>query len=290
MSETESPASGGSPAGAAGSLVAHRVEGAGDPVVLLNGGMMSMAAWEPIAGPLSRGRTVVRLDFRGQLLTRGLSPNGLTGHADDVARLLDHLRIPSAHVVGTSYGAEVGLLLSARHPRRVRSLAAIAAVDAVDDAMRAGVAAMRAACRAAVAGGPREPVYDLIAEHAFSDAWAREHAAELAARRAAVSMLPVAWFEGLDSLLATLEDLDLTEALPLVSCPVLVVLAGEDRTMPRARTEALARGLRGARLLEVPGAGHAFVAERPLAVVQILTQFLSSIDAAAAPAAPVEEP
>ena len=60
--------------------------------------------------------------------------------------------------------------------------------------------------------------------------------------------------------------------------------------MPRARTQALARGIPGARLLEVPGAGHAFVAEQPLAVVQILTQFLSSIDASAPPAASVEEP
>ena len=41
---------------------------------------------------------------------------------NDVARLLDHLKIDKAHIVGYSMGAGIGLLLAVHHPERVRTL------------------------------------------------------------------------------------------------------------------------------------------------------------------------
>jgi len=38
---------------------------------LLNGGLMSIAVWQPFADALSSTRRVIRCDFRGQLLTPG---------------------------------------------------------------------------------------------------------------------------------------------------------------------------------------------------------------------------
>lgn len=43
-------------------------------------------------------------------------------HADDLASFIAGLRLDSAHIVGTSYGAYTSLLLAARHPDRVRAL------------------------------------------------------------------------------------------------------------------------------------------------------------------------
>jgi pimeloyl-ACP methyl ester carboxylesterase len=43
----------------------HRVDGEGEPLLLLNGIAMSVASWEEIARPLAERFRVVRCDFRG---------------------------------------------------------------------------------------------------------------------------------------------------------------------------------------------------------------------------------
>ena len=52
-------------------VLTHRIDGDGPPLLLLNGGLMSIAVWQPFADALSSTRRVIRCDFRGQLLTPG---------------------------------------------------------------------------------------------------------------------------------------------------------------------------------------------------------------------------
>ncbi len=64
----------GRPAMSSRPLLAHLVEGDGLPLVLLNGGMMTYASWEPIAAVLREQWQVLRCDFRGQLLSPSFGP------------------------------------------------------------------------------------------------------------------------------------------------------------------------------------------------------------------------
>ena len=178
-------------------------------------------------------------------------------------------------MAGTSYGAFAGLHLAALAPDRVASLVAMTVADRVLPEMWAEAREMAVACREALAGGPREKVYDLISGFAFSEGWAAAHAPDIAARRGLVAHLPDAWFSGLAGLLSALEGLDVTPLLPKVSCPVLVLLAGDDRAMPRAGGEALAKGLPRGELAVVPGSGHALVVEKPRETLEILLAFLA---------------
>jgi pimeloyl-ACP methyl ester carboxylesterase len=251
------------------------VEGQGEPLLLLNGGMMSFLAWDDFVPPLAARHTVIRCDFRGQLRSPGVPAGGFAGHAADLLRLLDHLGVERCHVAGTSYGAFAGIHLAALAPQRVASLVAMTVADRVSSEMWAEAREMAAACREALAGGPRERVYDLISAFAFSEEWAATNAAEIAARRVLVTHLPGAWFEGLAGLLSSLEGLDVTPLLPKVSCPALVLLAGNDRAMPRAGGEALAKGFPRGELAVVPGSGHALVVERPRETIDLLLAFLA---------------
>jgi len=52
-------------------------------------------------------------------------PYTLVDLADDVAKLLDHLEIDKAHVVGASMGGMIAQVLAGSHPQRVTSLAVI---------------------------------------------------------------------------------------------------------------------------------------------------------------------
>ncbi len=110
-------------------ILTHRVDGEGPPLVLLNGGLMSFSGWDLIAAELAGRFAVVRCDFSGQLRSPGPAHVSLERHADDVVALLDHLGCERAAVVGTSFGAQVGLVLAARHPERGSALVAPPAAE-----------------------------------------------------------------------------------------------------------------------------------------------------------------
>ncbi len=245
---------------------------------------MSLLAWEPVAARLRELFKVLRCDFRGQLLSPGPPPGSMEEHADDVARLLDHLSVPRIHAVGASFGAYVALLLAARHPARVGSVVAATVTDHVENGMGEGGAALRAACESALAGGDRGIVYDLIVGAAYSPAWRDAHAAELSARRGQVGLLPDVWFSGLLGLLSAISQCDLRPVLARIACPVLVLAAGKDAIMPFERTAAVAKRIPGAELRILPECGHALMVEREEEFVRLTSEFVARAGASGRPA------
>lgn len=253
----------------------HSSVGEGAPLLLLNGIAMSALSWETVARPLAGHFRVIRCDFRGQLMTPGVPPPDVAGHADDVAALLDHLRLESVHVVGTSFGGVVGTLLAARHPERVRSLLTIASADGFDEEMAGEVVRWRQACVTSLEGADRGHLSDILEPVVYSPAWVEEHRAERAQRRAQIAALPERWFAGLIGLLDSAHSLRLHDELALVRCPTLVVAAELDAFVPFDRARGLAEAIAGARFEIIEGAGHAVVVENPKAIVKVCLEFLS---------------
>lgn len=267
-------------------ILAHRVDGeegtdrdaAADrgTVVLLNGGMMSIAAWEPICRPFAEHYRVLRSDFRGQALSPGEPHGELEGNVADVVALLDHLGIERAHVVGASFGAEVGLLLAALEPERVSSLIAVTATDVVTRRMRKSGKPIRRVIGEILDASEKDRgrFHDVLVAEVFAPAWAEGHREELKTRRGQIAELPDPWFRGLLGLLDCVEGVDLRPHLGKIECPTLVVIAGGDRAMPRKRSLALADALADAEVAELEGAGHALVAEDPAWLVDTCLAFL----------------
>jgi len=133
-------------------VLAHQLDGDGEPLLLLNGGMMSISSWNPFIEPFVERYRVVRCDFRGQLRSHEPPHRTLDGHVADVIALLDTLEIERTCVIAASFGAEVGLLLAATHPARVASLVVATATDVATQLMRDGGAELGRACRDAAAG------------------------------------------------------------------------------------------------------------------------------------------
>ena len=107
----------------------YEVHGSGEPVVLLHGAYMTIPGnWTGSIGELSKTRKVIAIEMQGHGRTadikRDLSSENL---ADDVAALLDHLKIPSADLIGFSMGGGVALECAIRHPDKVRKVVSISA-------------------------------------------------------------------------------------------------------------------------------------------------------------------
>ncbi len=260
-------------------VLAHRIDGEGEPLLLLNGGMMTVASWEPIASALAARHRVVRCDFRGQFLTAGTAPATVEDHAGDVLALLEALGVATAHVVGTSFGAEVGMVLAALHPERVRSLVVAAATE-ITDGFRRDAAALGRAAAVAAAGGDPGALVDAMSPSFYSPAYLAAHRGEISLRRAQMTALPPWWFASAAAILASVARFDLAPYVPRIACPTLVLAAEHDRVMPLERARALAAALPDARLVVVQGSGHVLVVEQPERFVAECLSFLASLEVA----------
>lgn len=107
-------------------------QGKGPVVVLLHGfSGTASATWEKRLGAktqilpeFAKEYRVIAPDFRGHGKSDKLHDDGKCGIdlAEDVIRLLDHLKIEKAHVVGYSMGATVAGKLLVSHPDRLLSV------------------------------------------------------------------------------------------------------------------------------------------------------------------------
>ena len=262
-----------------GEPLAHRVagpeEGAGEPLLLLNGGLMTYAAWEPLSSRLAKRHQLILCDLRGQLLSPGEPPADLAGNVADLTALLDHLGIESTHVLGASYGGEIGLLLAALAPERVRSLVAVTVADHADETMRETSREWRDLLAGATDAESRADFHRRLVGTVYSPAFLDRFGGELAARAAQVAAMPDAWWRGLVGIFDAVADLDLRRHLPAVRCPTLVVVAGEDQLMPAGRSLALAAAIADAETRIHETSGHALVAEDPRWLARVALDFLA---------------
>jgi len=248
-------------------------------VLLLNGGFMSIGAWEPFAGLLAERYRVLRCDFRGQLRTPGPAHRDLAGNVGDLTALLDHLDLDRVHVLGTSFGGEVGLLFAARRPERVTSLVAVTVADHTTEAMERGGRDTRRVVAEILAGGDPGRFHDLLVPEIYSAGYVAANAEALALRRRQIKALPMGWFAALDDLLAAVESFDLRPALGRIRCPTLVVVAADDRVTLTERGHAVAAAIPSAERVEHPTSGHALIAEHPVWLAESALEFLDRVRA-----------
>jgi pimeloyl-ACP methyl ester carboxylesterase len=275
--------------------IEYRIEGpetaGGPPIVLLNGGLMSSFAWEPVAKGLAADFRVVRFDLRGQLMSPlaedapEKSFQDLAAHARDVVSVLDRAGVQKAHLVGTSFGALVGLEVALSHPERVASLIAMTAGPYLTPEMNAGTRKLYGLADAAVAGGDGGALLEQMVPVTYSPEWVAANEATLKLRRAQVAALPKTWFAGAAAILRSIENVDFRPRLGKLQLPVAVIGAEKDLTFPLEHSRALAAAVPGAHLLVVAGAPHGFVIEQP---DKALTSIREALAKVARPAPPVE--
>jgi lipase len=95
-----------------------------DPVVCLHGITAQHRAFNALAHHLMGSRGLVGVDLRGRGdSAKPESGYGLDTHAADVIRVLDHLGLEKAVILGHSMGGFVALKCALSYPDRVRALA-----------------------------------------------------------------------------------------------------------------------------------------------------------------------
>src|SRR5262245_21714154 len=112
----------------------YEIHGKGDPVVLLHGAFMTITNnWTEMIAQLSKSRQVIAVEMQGHGRTADINRDFSSENlADDIAALLDYLKIKQADMLGYSMGGGVALQLAIRHPEKVRKVVSISAVYCSD--------------------------------------------------------------------------------------------------------------------------------------------------------------
>lgn len=254
----------------------------GDPAVLLVMGLgAQMIAWEDAfcRKLAAKGFFVIRFDNRDigkstrfpsagaasflSLLVRqrlGLplrAPYRLIDMAGDAIGLLDHLGVARAHIVGASMGGAIAQEIAIHWPERTLSLTSIMSTTGDPSLPRP----TRAAMRVLMGGRPRD-FEEYVALHRATWTTLRgpTYQEDAARDRARAEQ---AYARGLNpdgvrrQLTAIVASGDRTAKLRGVRAPTLVVHGDADPLVRPAAGEATARAIPGARLLMLPGMGHA---------------------------------
>ncbi|MFY0254780.1 alpha/beta fold hydrolase [Chitinophaga sp. 30R24] len=108
----------------------YEIHGTGKPLILLHGSFMTINLnYGSLIPELAKNHQVIALEMQGHGRTADIDrPFSYPMLADDVAALLQYLKIDQADVLGYSLGATVGLELVIRYPSLVNKLIFISSV------------------------------------------------------------------------------------------------------------------------------------------------------------------
>ena len=237
--------------------LASRESGTGRPVVLVHAIGCDHRMWDSLAASLAPAHRVIAVDARGH----GASPvpprpYSLEDLADDVVALLDRLGIERADYVGLSMGGMVGQALALRHPARLGRLVVACSTSSYGPDGRAN---WQARIRAVEQGG-LEAIRDMVASRYFSDAFRAKHPDVVKTVMDRFVKTPRDGYLGCCDAIA---ELDYADDLARIRAQTLVIAGELDAGTPPAMSQAMARGIPGARLEVIPGAAHLAAVEAP---------------------------
>jgi pimeloyl-ACP methyl ester carboxylesterase len=113
----------------ADSSIEYFSRGEGETIVLLPGGTLTVGYLDGLADALAKaGYRVVGINFRGSGKSTGPGAGvTLQTNADDVAGVIQALKLGAVHVAGNDFGNRVARMLAASHPEMTRSVILLAA-------------------------------------------------------------------------------------------------------------------------------------------------------------------
>lgn len=258
-----------------GAQIVYRRVGKGQPLLVLNGFAATSADWDP--------SFIDRLAFSNELIllnNRGIGGSKDDGQcfdieklADDAAQVTGTLGVERASVLGWSMGGFIAQVFAVKYADRVNKLVLLSTDPGGTEADLASPQVWSELLE--TSGTPNEQARRLlfllfpadVAEsfyRQFGDIVASARAQlcpELLNRQAAAMD---AWHRNA-----------LTNQLRHLRVPVLVATGTEDIVIPASNAVKLVNTIPGAWLAQFPHGGHAFIAQYPRALADLINNFLT---------------
>ncbi len=244
-------------AGVRGCGLYYEVVGEGALVVLIHGGQLDRRMWDDQFPLFAQHFKVVRYDVRGY----GRSEAARSGYSDeeDLGDLLRFLGIERAHIVGLSLGGRIAVDFALSQPSRVASLVLAGPGLGGFGWSSADEEQFGRLIAAARDDGPEAVtnlwLRDPLMAPAMDQVSLRERLRQLCGENAH------AWLN--NPLLRRRLDPPAIGRLAEIHVPTLLIVGSRDAPSIQQIVGKLEAGVRGARKVVIPGAGHMVNMEKP---------------------------
>lgn len=242
--------------------------GSGEPLVLLHAFPLDGRMWLAQKDELAGSVRVIVPDLRGFGRSAELAPaRSLDEYADDVAAMLDRLRIERATIAGLSMGGYVALALARRHPHRLLRLA-LADTRSLPDSAEGRTARDQSIALVksdGVAALVERMLPKLLSAGASADVVTR-------VRSLGNSQKPA----GVSAALAAMRDRpDSTAVLSGLNIPAAIIVGEADPIAPPDEARAMGALLPRAEVEVIPDVGHLANLEAPATFSMALRRLLA---------------
>ena len=258
-----------------GAQIGYRRVGNGPPLLILNGFAATSSDWDPsFIDRLASSNELILLDHRGiGSSTDDEKPFNITQLVDDAAHVIEALGFERTSVLGWSMGGFIAQTLAVQHPDRINKLVLLSTDPGGNDAELASTAAWSQLID--TSGTPHEQARRLLSLLFPSDVGEslyREFSDIVAAARARLSPDLVkrqaatmdAWHRN-----------SVGDGLREITAPVLIATGTVDAVIPPSNALKLVNAISGAWLAQFARGGHAFMAQYPRPLADLINCFLA---------------
>ncbi len=258
-----------------GAQIAYRRVGTGRPLLVLNGFAATSADWDPsfIHG-LASSNELILLDNRGiGSSTDDGKPFDIARLADDAAHVVETLGFERINMLGWSMGGFVAQTLALQHPDRVNKLILLSTDQGGTDADLASPAVWSQLID--TSGTPHEQarrLLSLLFPSDVAESLYRQFGDIVAAARAQLSP------ELLNRQAAAMDAWHrngVGSRVREIRAPLLIATGTEDIVIPPSNALKLLNAMPSAWLAQFPGGGHAFMAQYPGPLADLINCFLA---------------
>jgi pimeloyl-ACP methyl ester carboxylesterase len=255
-------------------LVYHRI-GKGRPLLVLNGFGATSADWDPsFIDRLASSHELILLNNRGiGGSTDDGQPFDIAKLAADAAHVIETLGIERASVMGWSMGGFIAQALALKYADRVDKLLLLSTDPGGIEADLASPDVWSELID--TSGTPNEQARRLLFLLFPTDVAAsvyREFGDMVAAARA---QLPVELLNRQAAAMDAWHRNGVASRLREIGVPVLIATGTEDIVIPASNALKLVNAMPGAWLAQFPHGGHAFMAQYPRALADLINSFLA---------------
>lgn len=258
-----------------GAQIVYRRVGKGQPLLILNGFAATNADWDPsFIERLASSNELILLNNRGiGGSTDDGQPFDIAKLADDTARVIETLGIKRANVLGWSMGGFIAQAFAVKYSDCVKKLVLLSTDPGGTEADLASPGVWSELIDAS--GTPDEQarrMLFLLFPGDVAESFYRQFGDIVAAGRPRLSV------EVLNRQAAAMDAWHrngMTSKLRELRVPVLIATGTEDIVIPASNALKLANAIPGAWLAQFPHGGHAFIAQYPRALADLINSFLA---------------